>query len=282
MAMFSPLARGTILALGSALALTTAGAPLDRAQAQTKLTANYTISIARIPIGKIGWTVDIGEGSYATSGSGEASGLLSILASGKGTAATRGTVRDGSLSPTNFTSDITRDDDKAALKMALDHGTVTEVTGEEREASATRVRLTEAHRRNIVDPLTALLIPAAAGGGLTSEVCERTLPIFDGHRRYDLKLTFKRMDKMKLDSGYDGPVAVCAMAFAPVAGHRTDSKLVRYLSQDRDVELWLAPVAGAHLVAPMRLSISNMLGNLVVLATEFQATPRSPARAATL
>ena len=57
------------------------------------------------------------------------------------------------------------------------------------------------------------------------------------------------------------------MAFAPVAGHRTDSKLVKYLSQDRDIELWLAPVAGAHLVAPIRLSISNMLGNLVVQAT---------------
>ena len=87
------------------------------------------------------------------------------MASGKGTAATRGTVRDGALSPTNFTSDITRDDDKAALQMTLDDGTVTEVTGEEREASATRVPLTEAHRRNIVDPLTALLIPAAAGSG---------------------------------------------------------------------------------------------------------------------
>ena len=281
--MLSPLARGTILALGSALVLTTAGAALDRAHAQTRLTANYTISIARIPIGKIGWTIDIGDGSYATSGSGEASGLLSILASGKGTAATHGTVRDGALSPTNFTSDITRDDDKAALQMTLDDGAVTEVTGEEREASATRVPLTEAHRRNIVDPLTALLIPAAAGsGGLAREVCERTLPIFDGHRRYDLKLSFKRMDKVKLDGGYAGPVAVCAMAFAPVAGHRTDSKLVKYLSQDRDIELWLAPVAGAHLVAPIRLSISNMLGNLVVQATEFQATPPSPARAATL
>jgi Protein of unknown function (DUF3108) len=266
-----PVTRGTILAFGITLAI--ASSAPDRAQAQTKLTANYTISIARIPIGRIGWTVDIGENSYATSGSGEASGLLSILASGKGTAATQGSVKDGELLPTSFSSDISRDDDKAALKMVLDHGAASEVSGDAPEASDTRVPLTEAHRRNIVDPLTALLIPAAAGDGITRAACERTLPIFDGHRRYNLKLTFKRMDKVKADKrNADGPSVVCAVAFEPVAGHRADSKLVRFLAHDRDIELWLAPIAGARVLAPVRLSISNMLGNLVVQATEFQST----------
>jgi Protein of unknown function (DUF3108) len=181
MLAFSPVSRHAILALSSALALTVSTAAFDRAQAQTKLTASYTISIARIPIGKIAWSADIGAASYTTSGSGEASGLLSILASGKGTAATQGTVADGSLSPTRFTSDLTRDDDKAALSMALDRGTATKIAGAAQEPSETRVPLTEAHRRNIVDPLTALLIPAVAGDGVTREACERTLPIFDGH-----------------------------------------------------------------------------------------------------
>ena len=39
------------------------------------------------------------------------------------------------------------------------------------------------------------------------------LPVFDGRRRYDLKLTFKRMDQVKADKGYAGPVAVCAVSF---------------------------------------------------------------------
>src|SRR4029077_9759252 len=104
-----------------------------------------------------------------------------------------------------------------------------------------------------------------AGGDVTRAACERTLPIFDGHRRYDLKLTFKRMDEVKPDRhNAGGPVAVCGLAFAPIAGHRTDSKLVRFLAQDRDIELWLAPVGGAPVLAPVRLSIAGMLGNLVV------------------
>jgi hypothetical protein len=269
-----PVARGTTLVLG--LLLAAAVPTFDRAQAQTTLTANYTISIARIPIGKIGWTVEIGDSSYSASGSGQASGLLSILASGKGTASTQGTVESGALSPTSFGSDITRDDDKAALRMVLDHGVASEVTGSAPEASATRVPLTEAHRRDIVDPLTALLIPAVGSGELTRAACERTLPIFDGHRRYDLKLAFKRMDQVKADRGNPGgPVVVCAVTFAPIAGYRTDSKLVKFLAGDREIELWLAPIAGARVLAPVRLSISNMLGNLVVQATKFQAAGRN-------
>src|SRR6266508_2679092 len=108
MLKFPPVARGALLAAGSVLALTVAAAALDRAQAQGKLTANYTISVARIPVGKLAWTADIGEDSYMIAGSGEASGIASFLASGKGTLSTRGTVKDGQLSPTEFTSDIPR------------------------------------------------------------------------------------------------------------------------------------------------------------------------------
>jgi uncharacterized protein DUF3108 len=273
-----PVHRRNLLALGIVLA--SAGMPFGPAQAQGKLTANYTITIARIPIGKIAWTVDIGESSYTTTGSGEASGLLSILASGKGTASARGIVEGGKLSPTSFTSDITRDDDKTVLQMTLDRGMATEVTGQAREASDARVPLGDAHRRDIVDPVTAFLVPTEAGDGVTRTACERTLPIFDGHRRFNLKLAFKRMDKVTVDKRDAVPAVVCTVTFEAVAGHRADSKLVKFLSQDRDIELWLTPVAGAGVLAPFRLSITHLLGNLVVQASEFQASapvPRHPA-----
>ena len=70
-----------------------------------------------------------------------------------------------------------------------------------------RVPVTAANRRSIVDPLTAVLFSAAAAGEtLSQEACRRTLPIFDGHQRYDLKLAFKRMDKVTAEKGYAGPV----------------------------------------------------------------------------
>ena len=37
--------------------------------------------------------------------------------------------------------------------------------------------------------------------------------------RYDLQLAFKRMDKVKAEKGYQGPVVVCAVYFTPIAGY---------------------------------------------------------------
>jgi len=107
---------------------------------------------------------------------------------------------------------------------------------------------------------------------VTSDACKRTLPIFDGRRRFDLALSFKRIDRVKADRGYGGPVVVCAVTFRAIAGHRRDSALLDFLTGGREIELAFAPIAGARLLAPFRLSIVSLLGNLVIEATEFTAT----------
>ncbi len=88
--------------------------------------------------------------------------------------------------------------------------------------------VTQANHQRIVDPLTAMLFSAAAGGeGLSQEACRHTLPIFDGNHRYDLKLAFKRMDKVTAEKGYAGPVVVCSVSYEPIAGHRSSKNAAR-------------------------------------------------------
>lgn len=241
------------------------------APGQGKLEARYGVTMAGITIGQASWTVDIGNGRYASSATGKASGMMSVLVSGEGTVSARGAVKDGKLTPSSFISTITHDDDKSDTKMTLDNGLVKELSAETQKPVADRVPVTEAHRQGVVDPVTALLIPmAAAADGVSKEDCQRTLPVFDGRRRYDLRLTFKRMDTVKADKGYAGPVVVCAVGFQARAGHRTSSTLVKYLSEGRDIELWLAPVAGTNALAPFRASFASMLGNLVIQAKQFE------------
>ena len=106
--------------------------------------------------------------------------------------------------------------------------------------SQDRVSVTAANRRSIVDPLTAVLFStAAAGETLSQDACRRTLPIFDGHQRYDLKLAFKRMNKVTAEKGYAGPVVVCSVSYEPIAGHAS-IPLVKYLSEGREMEMALA------------------------------------------
>ena len=58
-----------------------------------------------------------------------------------------------------------------------------------------------ADRRGVIDPLSALRIANGVPGTLSSKSCHQALPIFDGQRRYNLVLTYRRMDKVKLDRG---------------------------------------------------------------------------------
>ena len=229
-------------------------------------------------MGKIAWTVNIGADTFTTAGSGEASRLASLAVSGKGMVAVRGTVKDGRLAATDFTADVMRGEEKSDMTMTLERGTAIAIKAEKLAPGDDRVPLTAEHWSGILDPLSAWLIPADQDDDLTAGVCNRTLPIFDGERRYDLKLSFRRMDKVKTDQGYTGPVVVCAVSFQPSAGHRAGSGLVKFLAHGRDIELWLAPVGGPRVLAPIRLALANLLGNLIVQANKFQSEVPSSER----
>jgi hypothetical protein len=263
-----------ILATGSALALITAALG-DHAQAESSLDASYTISFARIRVGDITATVVFGPSEYAMSARGRAGGLMKALIDGEASFTTRGTITDGHPVPTNFTSKIVTNAQTSDVTMVLDEGSVKELAATPLSSSG-RVPVTEANRQGIVDPLTAMLFTAAATGALSQEACWRTLPIFDGHQRYDLKLAFKRIDKVTADKGYAGPVVVCSLHYEPIVGHIASNALVKYLSEGREMEIALAPVAGTRLLAPFRLSVVSMLANLVIEANLFEATARSP------
>ena len=252
----------------------------DAAYADSRLEARYTLSVARLPIGALALSADIGPGAYATAASGAARGVLRIITSSKGTLRATGLIRDGRPLPETYESETISEDETIAVKMALDNGTVKELSVAA-PRHADQVPLSDAHRRGVIDPLTALLAPAARSGDMVSaEPCERTLPIFDGARRFDIRLSFKRFEAMKVARGFQGQGVICAVAFQAVAGHRASSPLVSYHSGGRDMELWLAPIAGTRMLAPIRLSITNMLGDLVLTADQFEVAVTPPARPA--
>lgn len=261
--------RSALRTAGLALALM--GPTAVSAPADSRLVAHYRISAAGIAIGTSAIEAVIGGSAYALAASGRTSGVLRILVSGDGTVSTRGAVVDGALVPARFTSRTSDEDERAAVTMTLEGGNVKDLTSETSAPGEPRVPLTAEHRRGIVDPLSALFLTAAEHDSVDAQACRRTLPIFDGRRRYDLALAFKRLETVRA-AGYAGPAVVCAVAFRAIAGHRADSRLVNYLADGRDIELSLAPVAGTRLLAPFRLSITSMLADMVIVATSFETT----------
>jgi Protein of unknown function (DUF3108) len=244
----------TIVSICSAL-LWVAGSA-NPAWSQSRLDLAYVLSFAGISFGDITISAEIGTSEYTMSGEGRLRSFGPTSTSGKGHSDVRGSVSDSRLTPTRFSSKSNFEKDPMEVTITYEDGNVKEVSG--LNLGRGRAQLADADRRAVLDPLTALLVPA----GLSEEACQRTVHIFDGYQRFDVALAFKRRSSIKAKEGYAGPAVVCSANYRPVAGQRGSATVPGFLVDllvDREMDVTLAPVSGIRLLAPFEVSALSML-----------------------
>jgi hypothetical protein len=248
------------------------------ASAQGRLEAQYQATLAGIPVGKGAWNIDISDDQYSASAFGGTSGLLKAFAAGTGVGSAQGRVVNGALVSTNYNATISTSKYTQAIRMLLSNGTIKDYAIEpEPPVDPDRIPVTEAHRRNVFDPMTGSMLRVPGNGDpLGPEACRSGASIFDGRMRYDLKLDFKRMETVRAEKGYQGPVVVCAIYFSPVAGYIPDRPVIKYLASARNMEIAFAPVLGTRILIPFRVAIPTPLGIAMLEATQFITTAVPP------
>jgi hypothetical protein len=266
--------RLALAALGG-LVLAWGAAP---AAAQGKLEAQYEASLAGIPVGRGAWNIDIQDDVFSAAASGGTTGILKSFAGGSGTGASQGRVVNGALVATAYQASTTTSKKTEEIHITLDKGNVKEFgIIPEPPVDADRIVVTDAHRRGVFDPMTASLVRVPGTGEVLSpEACHGSASVFDGRMRYELKLDFKRMETVKAEKGYKGPVVVCALYFVPVAGYVPDRPVIKYLAAQRNIEIALAPVAGTRILVPFWLKVPTPLGPAMLEATSFITTAQPP------
>ena len=266
-----PHSRLALAAFGAAALACLAGV----AQAQTKLEARYTVTLAGIPLGNGTWVIDIAADQYTAVASGRTTGLVKLVSDGSGTTGSKGTLQGANVISSGYVASVLSDKKADEVRMTMGGGAVKAyVAVPPLEPSPERVPLTEAHRKGVVDPMSAVLIPVAGKGELvTPEASKRKLAIFDGRTRVDVDLVYKRKDQVKADKGYHGPVVVCQVLYRPVAGHRPERAAIKYLVEQRDMEMWLAPIEGTRVLVPFRFSVPTPFGLGMLQANYFVANP---------
>jgi hypothetical protein len=258
--------------------------------AETKLEARYTAALAGIPLGTGTWVIDIAADQYTAVASGRTTGLVKLISDGSGSSGAKGAIQGVNVASFGYVSNVISDRKADEVHFAIQGGVAKDVVAvPPLEPSPDRVPVTDAHRKGIVDPMSAMLMPVAGRGEtLVPDACKRRLAIFDGRQRADIELVYKRMDQVHADKGYAGPVVVCTALFRPVAGHRPGRPAIKYLVEQRDMEIWLAPIAGTRLLVPFRFAVPTPFGLGTLQATYFvanemptQALRQSPASAKT-
>lgn len=241
------------------------------ANAQGRLDAKYEASLAGLPIGKGAWVVDVSEDQYSAAVSGATTGLMKSIGGGNGTGTSQGRIVAGQFMPLSYVSTVNYGKKAEVIRISLGGGNVKDSVIEPKPTeNPDRIPVTDAHRRNVLDPMTgSLLWVAGTGDPVSPEACRKTLSVFDGRMRYDLRLDYKRMETVKAEKGYHGRVVVCAVYFTPIAGYVPDRMSIKYVAAQRNMEIWFAPIAGTRVLAPFRITIPTPLGIGMIEATEF-------------
>ena len=239
--------------------------------AQARLDAQYEVTLAGIPVGRGGWTINIGDKDYSAAAYGGTIGLLKLIANGSGTSAAQGHVVKGALVATNYAASTTTYKKTEHVHMVLADGDVkTYGIDPTPHVDPKRIPVTAAHRRGVFDPMTAsLLYVPGTGNPLTPAACHAATPIFDGRMRYNLNLSYKRMETVKALKGYHGSAVVCAIYFVPVSGYIPDRPVIKYLAAQRHMEIAFAPIAGTRFLVPFRILVPTPFGTAMLDATKF-------------
>lgn len=273
----SPKAARFALAFGLCAAGWLALAP-QAARAQGRLDAQYEATLSGIAVGKGSWTIEIGDDAFSAAAQGGTSGLLKAFSGGTGSGASQGRVVNGALLANAYTAVTTTSKKSETIRLVLGNGGVKEFSIDpEPPVDPDRIVVTDAHRKNVLDPMTGSMLRVPGNGDVMApEACRTGAGVFDGRLRYDLKLDYKRVETVKAERGYHGPALVCAVYFTPIAGYIPDRPVIKYLATERRIEIAFVPIAGTRILVPFRMTIPTPFGPAMLEATSFVTTATPP------
>ncbi len=228
--------------------------------------AHYAVSLAGIPIGTAVMNGQVDNGHYNLTVSAKLVGIATMVSNGRGAAQASGGVNGARVLSGGYALSASNSQMSRTIQMSMAGGNIGAIKIEPPfDEKSDRIPVTEANKRGVVDPVSALVMPMLAGNALAPENCNRTIPVFDGAQRFDVVLSYAGAKAVKSKS-FDGQAIVCKARYVPVAGHRPEREATKYMENNREMEAWLVPVAGAKVLVPYRIAVKTMIGTAVIEA----------------
>ena len=229
----------------------------------------YEISIAFVSIGTARLSETRRGAGYKLHFGADFTGLFRYFFAPKLATDAEGSEANGKLLSNRYSFVVDHPDDPQRVDMTLSGGSVTNVVLDPplRER-ADRVPVLPEHKRGIVDPLTAFMVPQK-GEAASGEVCPQTLKIFDGAGRFDISL-LPDQERTLAIPGYKGPSIDCFVRYVPVSGHREKRANVTYMENNRDISVRLIPVPGQPYFIPAVIQVATLIGNLRIEAVKVE------------
>jgi hypothetical protein len=229
----------------------------------------YTVSFLGLPIARAAFQSRYDGAAYRIDGSVASAGLAQIFDDTKGTIVASGRLAEDGLQPRSFRADYTSGRKASLVDIRFANGTVTstKVVPAPKKRGKDWIALDAADLKSALDPIAATVVRAP---GL-DQVCGRTVKMYDGELRADLKLSFVKKDKISVE-GYEGQTVTCRMGFEPVSGYRQGKRALDYLKNRSRIMVTFAPLGQTGVYAPIHATVGTEIGTITVRARRFETT----------
>ncbi len=236
--------------------------------------ARYMVSLIGFQIGEVTAAGTLNPAGYRVNLNVKLTGIAAVISNLKLALAATGAVRSDGLVPSTYATTSANSQGVRTVRMSLEAGSVKSVEiVPPFEDKPERIPVSASHKRNVLDPTSALIMTVPKGEPLVGPAaCNRTIPIYDGYVRFNLTLRYVATREVSV-GGYSGPVSVCAVRYTPISGHSRDSKSTKFMAENKEIEAWLAPLPHAHVVVPLHVQLMTQAGSAEIDAAEFSFEP---------
>lgn len=234
--------------------------PMSSASAEPqKFVGEYTVTFLGLTVGKSSFVSTIDGDNYVVSGTVRSAGVGKLVDSISGSSEIAGSFSGESTRPKKFWTEYKSGKKNQLTTIAFSGGAVTKTVNDPPlKQRPDKVPLTEAHLRGVTDPISATLIKAKS----PAEVCNRTLRIYDGELRADVKLFGPKVGPVP---GYQTGGVTCSAKFTPVAGYRSKNYAMKYMRDRARISISFAPLGETGVYAPVKASVTTTMGPVTMI-----------------
>jgi hypothetical protein len=228
---------------------------------------DYTVSILGLNIGQSTFESTIGPRRFAVSGSAASSGIARIFDDTKATAKVTGDLAADGARARSFLLRYTSGDKTKRTELTFSGGRVTRTDNQPptKPDGKTWVPVRPADLVAVADPLSLTMVTAP---GL-KQVCDRTLKMFDGELRADLRLSYVGLAPAET-RGFSGESVTCSARFVPISGYKGGHRSIEFLKNKSKILISFAPLGTTGVYAPIKVSATTEIGTLVIDARRFE------------
>ena len=240
--------------------------PMAVTASPAEVRAKYVLSIGGTIIANADVSLSNGDETYTLDLDARISGLGNLVARGSAAVSIRGTSGASALFGNDFSLKTSTPEGDSEVIVRFDKRNVSAFySNPPPPPHFDQVPLQRSQLRNVNDMISPFIMKSQRFG---PQICNRTLNIFTGTERLDLKLRYVASENATSPrTGYQGPVILCQMKYEPISGHYRSSEITGYLKDSERLLIWYAPVGDSDIAIPYRVLVGTSVGDLSLVLT---------------